>query len=68
MPTLLHSHEFFSQGILVTLVTGTGINLLELVNELSLDYKELYVFQTCTENTVVTSHSSYNPKIKSLIR
>jgi hypothetical protein len=44
MPRLVESYEFFSWAIMVALGIGTGRNLLKLVNELSLERSELYVF------------------------
>jgi hypothetical protein len=41
MPRVVGSHEFLSQGILVAMGTGTGRNLLERGNKLSLEHSEL---------------------------
>jgi hypothetical protein len=60
MSRLVSSYELFSQGILVAWGTGTGRNLLELGNELSLEHSELCVSLIYIENIVVNSQSLYN--------
>lgn len=43
MPQLVSSHGFFSQGILVALVTGTGRNLHELESKLLIKHSDQYL-------------------------
>jgi hypothetical protein len=64
---LIVSYEFLSQGILISLGTGTGRNLLYSGNNLALELSELYIFSGLTENTVVNSQLLYNFKISSAL-
>jgi hypothetical protein len=62
------SCEFFSQGMLVALGTGTGRSLLEVDSKLSLEHSELYVFLICVEKHSCYSQSLFNFRIISALR